>query len=103
MIKRLLALTTLAVLLTGCYMVPMALIGPATSGFTTASIIQSGIGATANYVVKKSTGRTISEHAFDVIDKDSIKQSYLPKKYVTTSLTKKNATTLILPKSKSIK
>ena len=103
MFRRLFVLTALGIALSGCYMVPMALIGPATSGFTTASIIQSGIGATANYVVKKSTGRTISEHAFDIIDKDSIKQSYLPKKYVTTSLTKKDATTLILPKSKSIK
>ena len=33
MIRRLLEIATLGVLLSGCYMVPMALIGPATSGF----------------------------------------------------------------------
>ena len=49
-------------------MVPMALIGPATSGFTTASIIQSGLTTTASYMVKKSTGKTIGEHAFDAIE-----------------------------------
>ena len=56
----------------------MALIGPATSGFTTASIIQSGVTTGANYLVKKSTGKTITEHAFETINKDILQQSYLP-------------------------
>ena len=43
MFRRLLILTTLGVLLSGCYMVPMALVGPATSGFTTASLVQASI------------------------------------------------------------
>ena len=47
MIRRLLALTALGMLLSGCYMLPMAFIGPATSGFTTASILQSGNSAHA--------------------------------------------------------
>ena len=59
-------------------MVPMALIGPASSGFTTASIIQSGLTTTASYVVKVNTGKTISEHAIDVINKEVYKQTYLP-------------------------
>tara|TARA_Y100000590_G_scaffold466040_2_gene640116 strand:+ start:567 stop:800 length:234 start_codon:yes stop_codon:yes gene_type:complete len=65
-------------------MVPMAFIGPATSGFTTASLIQSGVTTTANFVVKEKTGKTISEHAFEKIGKkislDSgvLIQSYLP-------------------------
>ena len=78
MIRRLLILTTLSVMLTGCFMAPMALIGPATSGFSTASIIQSGVTSTASYVVKKSTGKTISEHAFDALSSEVLKQTYLP-------------------------
>ena len=76
-------------MLSGCYMVPMALIGPATSGFTTASIIQSGASTTASYLVKKSTGKTITEHAFDSISQDILKQKYLPNKKLN-SIPKKN-------------
>ena len=85
MINRLFLLTTLGVLLSGCFMVPMALIGPATSGFTTASLVQSGITTTASYMVKKSTGKSISEHALDAIgsDSDVLKQSYMPQKNIT--------------------
>ena len=96
MIKRLFLLTTLGVLLSGCFMVPMAFVGPAVSGFSTASLTQSVITTGASYVVKKSTGKTIAEHAFDAVVGDSIKQSYLPKE-------KENVTTLIVTKSKPIK
>ena len=73
-------------------MVPMALIGPASSGFTTASIIQSGLTTTASYVVKVNTGKTIGEHAIGIlnkkiaqntINKDILQQSYFPKKNKT--------------------
>ena len=57
----------------------MALIGPATSGFTTASIVQSGVTTGADYLVKKSTGKSISEHALDAINRDIIQQTYFPK------------------------
>jgi hypothetical protein len=43
MIKRLLLVVALGVTLSGCFMAPLALIGPMSSGFTTASIIQSGV------------------------------------------------------------
>ena len=66
-------------------MAPLALIGPATSSFSTASLIQSGISTGANYVVKKSTGRTISEHVLDAIDPERIKQSYVPNNKVLTA------------------
>ena len=79
MIKRLLILTTLGVVLSGCFMAPMALIGPATSGFSTASIIQSGISSGANYMVKKSTGKSIAEHAIAAINPEILQQTYLPK------------------------
>ena len=82
MIKRVLAFAALGVILSGCFMAPMALIGPVTSGFSTASIIQSGATSTLNYMVKKSTGKTIGQHAFEVISRSNeavLQQSYFPK------------------------
>ena len=93
MIKTLLVLTTLGVLISGCFMVPMAFIGPAASGFSTASIAQSAISTGASYMVKKNTGKTISEHALSLIGDDTLQQTYFPKD---------NSTKLILPKSKPI-
>jgi len=93
MIKRLVILTTAVLLLSGCFMAPLVLIGPASSGFTTASIIQSGVTSTANYMVKRRTGKTITEHAFNAITKDAFKQTYFPDVKVIT---------LIVPKSKPI-
>jgi len=78
MIKRVLLIATLGIMLSGCFMAPLALIGPISSGFSSASLIQAGVSSGANYVVKKSTGKTISEHAIDVINKDIYKQTYLP-------------------------
>jgi len=65
----------------GCFMAPLALIGPATSGFSTASLIQSGVTSGANYVVKQSTGKTITEHVLSEITKDVLQQSYIPENY----------------------
>ena len=86
MIKRLLILITLGGLLSGCFMAPMAFIGPATSGFSTASIAQSGVTSAVNYIYKKNTGKTIIEHALITLNKKkkesilkSIQQTYLPK------------------------
>ena len=95
MINRLFILTALGVMLSGCFMVPMAFIGPAVSGFSTASIAQSAVTTGASYMVKKNTGKTISEHAYEAIGGDIgvIKQSYFPEN---------NVTTLILPESKPI-
>ena len=79
MFKRLLLITALGVTLSGCFMAPMALIGPATSGFTTASIVQSGVTTGAGYIVKKSTGKSLTEHALDSINKEILQQTYFPK------------------------
>ena len=78
MIKRVLLVVTLGVMLSGCFMAPLALIGPATSGFSTASIMQAGVSTGANYMVKKSTGKTIGEHALEAINKDVLQQTYMP-------------------------
>nr|ABZ06808.1 hypothetical protein ALOHA_HF4000141I21ctg1g30 [uncultured marine microorganism HF4000_141I21] len=96
MIKKLLVLTTLSVMLSGCFMVPMAFLGPAVSGFSTASLAQSAVTTGASYMVKKNTGKTITEHVFDTINPGIVKQSYMPKE-------KENVTTLIFLKSKPIK
>ena len=77
MIKRLLVIAVLGMTVTGCFMAPLALIGPVTSGFSTASLIQTGVTSGANYVVKKSTGKKIAEHAMTSLQGD-IKQSYAP-------------------------
>ena len=80
MIKRLLVIAVLGVAVSGCFMMaPLALVGPVTSGFSTASLIQSGVTTGANYVVRKSTGKTISEHAMETLKGDVMKQSYAPK------------------------
>ena len=92
MIKRLLLIVALGVSVSGCFMAPLALIGPATSGFSTASLIQTGITTGANYVVKQSTGKTITEHLLESIDQETIKQSYMPQNKVST--------TIIIPKTK---
>ena len=76
--RKVVILTVLSVALSGCFMAPMALIGPATSGFTTASIIQSGATTTANFMVKRATGKTIGQHALDAIHKDVLVHTYLP-------------------------
>ncbi len=78
MIKRLFILTTLGVMLSGCFMAPMALIGPAASGFSTASLIQSGASTGASYLIKRTTGKTVTEHALDVLSDDILKQTYFP-------------------------
>jgi len=86
MIKRLLILITLGGLLSGCFMAPMAFIGPATSGFSTASIAQSGVTSAVNYIYKKNTGKTIMQHALVTLNKKkteailkSVQQTYFPK------------------------
>ena len=80
MIKRLFLVVALGVTVSGCFMAPLALIGPATSGFSTASIIQAGVSSGANFMVKRSTGKTIGEHAIDAISStQTLQQTYFPK------------------------
>ena len=86
MIKRLFLIVTMGVTVSGCFMAPLALIGPATSGFSTASLIQSGVTTGANYMVKKSTGKTITEHAIHSLNRDALQQTYFPRH--TTSVVK---------------
>ena len=75
--KKSLFFVSAFVMLSGCYMVPMAFLGPATSNFTTASIVQSAVTNGAGYLVKKSTGKSISEHVLEVVNEETT-QTYLP-------------------------
>ena len=86
MIKRLLLIASLGVLLSGCYMAPLALIGPMTSGFSTASIIQAGVSTSANYLVKKSTGKTLGEHALTIVNREILQQAYFPERKIVSSI-----------------
>ena len=82
MIKRCLLIVACGVTLSGCFMAPMALIAPAASGFTTASIAQSALTSGAGYVIKQSTGKSVGEHVLDAIyenNKIVIQQTYFPK------------------------
>ena len=79
MFRKLLFLASVGILLSGCYMVPLAFLGPATSGFSSTSIVQSSLTTTINYMVKKGTGKTIGEYAYDIVSSDILKQTYFPK------------------------
>ena len=78
MLRRLFLIVCAGILLSGCFMAPMALIGPAASGFSTASLIQSGASTGASYLIKRTTGKTVTEHALDVLSDDILKQTYFP-------------------------
>ena len=93
--KKILLISIMGLLMSGCYMVPLAFIGPASSGFTVQSIVQSTLATTANHMVKKTTGKTFSEHAFDIINTDDISLGYFPSN-------KSNGLILPLPKPLNI-
>ena len=78
MLARLLIITSLGVLLSGCFVAPIALVGPALSGFSSASLVQAGVSTGANYMIKQSTGKSISEHAITAIGEDLLKQTFIP-------------------------
>ena len=105
MIKRLFLIVALGVTVSGCFMAPLALLGPASSGFSTASIIQSGVTTGANYVVKRSTGKTIAEHAIAIINSEhsiaiiNSKDIYQQ----TFAATYEPSIAIILPKSKPVR
>ena len=79
MFKKLFLIIALGVSMSGCFMAPLAFVGPVTSGWSTASIVQSGVSSGASYMIKKSTGKSITEHAFSAINKDVLQQTYVPK------------------------
>ena len=78
----------------GCF-VPLAFIGPATSGFTVSSVMQAAVSTTADHMIRKATGKSFSEHAFEAINMDDITFGYFP-------VNKSNNLILPLPKPLNI-
>ena len=76
--RKILLISMTGLLMSGCYMVPLAFIGPATSGYSTTSIMQAAVTSSANHIVKKTTGKTFSEHVTDTIDMNNIILGYSP-------------------------
>ena len=94
-IKKLLLVSAMGLFVSGCYMIPLAFMGPATSGFTASSLMQAAVSTTANHMVKKATGKSFSEHAFEAINMDAITLGYFPSN-------KSNNLILPLPKPSNI-
>ena len=75
-------------MLSGCILIsPIALVAPASQGFSTASLVQTGLTQTANHIVKEKTGKTINGHAWSVVEEKLLvptvrrvilKQAYFP-------------------------
>ena len=93
--KKIILISIAGLLMSGCYMVPLAFIGPATSGFTVSSVMQAAVTSSANHIVKKATGKTFTEHAFDALDENNISLGYFP-------LNKSDDSILPLPKPLNI-
>jgi len=92
MYRKLLLIVALGVMLSGCFMVPLVLVGPAVSGFSTASIAQSIVSHGANALLKHSTGKNMQEHALSSLMSQSgtvFKQSYFPEVRKTVSINPK--------------
>ena len=62
------------ILLTGCAQ-NLALLGPVISVAKTGGIHQAVIGGTINHGVKSETGKDISEHVMNLIDKETKDQN----------------------------
>ena len=64
------------VFLSGCFQ-SIALIGPAITGASTGKIYQAGLSYGTNVIMLQATGKTTSEHMFDIL---SSKEEKLLKK-----------------------
>jgi len=55
------------VMLTGCFQ-SMALLGPAMTGASTGKIYQAGLSYGTNVIMLQATGKTTTEHMFDILN-----------------------------------
>ena len=55
------------VFLSGCFQV-MALLGPAITGTSTGKIYQAGLSYGTNMIMLQATGKTTTEHMFDILN-----------------------------------
>ena len=67
-------------MLSGCFMAPIAMLGPVISVGTSGSLTQAAIQTGLNYGIKKATGKSMAEHALDaIISERNTKNAYLPR------------------------
>ena len=64
------------VFLSGCFQA-IAYLGPAITGVSTGKIYQAGLSYGTNVIMLQATGKTTTEHMFDILNS---KEEKLPKK-----------------------
>ena len=68
--RKIYFLLTSLLLITGCAQ-NLALLGPAVSIATTGGIQHAVVGGTINHGIKKETGKDVSEHVMNLMDKET--------------------------------
>ena len=61
------------VFLSGCFQT-MAFLGPAITGASTGKMYQAGLSYGTNMIMFQATGKTSSEHMFDILNSNETKQ-----------------------------
>ena len=74
--KKILLLLMCFVFLSGCFQ-SIVLLGPAIGGASTGKIYQAGLSFGTNMIMLQATGKTTTEHMFDIL---TSKETRLPKK-----------------------
>jgi len=65
--KKILLLLVCFVFLSGCFQ-SIALLGPAITGASTGKIYQAGLSYGTNVIMLQATGKTTTEHMFDILN-----------------------------------
>ena len=65
--KKILLLLVSFVFLSGCFQ-SIALLGPVIGGASTGKIYQAGLSYGTNMIMLQATGKTTSEHMFDILN-----------------------------------
>ena len=65
--KKILLLLVSFVFLSGCFQ-SIVLLGPAIGGATTGKIYQAGLSYGTNVIMLQATGKTTTEHMFDMLN-----------------------------------
>ena len=65
--KKILLLLVSFVFLSGCFQ-SIALLGPAIGGASTGKIYQAGLSYGTNMIMLQATGKTTTEHMFDILN-----------------------------------
>ena len=76
--KKILLLLVCFVFLSGCFQ-SIALLGPVIGGASTGKMYQAGLSYGANVIMLQATGKTTSEHMWDILNSKEEKEK-LPKK-----------------------